>query len=136
MKATSLDWKDSEETTISQYAVSKEGVFSLGWALEEVEARQIKYDPPLLLLKLPHKEGDKWDPDQKTGKWPRVAGKIEKITVPAGTFEAIRVEQESPDFPSGKLSRSVWWFAPRVGLIKMTYGDTVEQMKSFTLPKE
>ena len=134
VKSTSLDWVDSDATTIAQYIVSKDGVF-LSAELLESDDHKAFHDPPICLLKLPFKKGDKWDRDAKTGKWPRVAVKAEKIKVPAGTFEAIRVEQESPDFGE-KVTRATWWFAPSVGIVKTVINDKVVQLRSFKVPKE
>ena len=76
VKSTSLDWVDSDATTIAQYIVSKDGVF-LSAELLESDDHKAFHDPPICLLKLPFKKGDKWDRDAKTGKWPPVAVKAE-----------------------------------------------------------
>ena len=93
----------------------------------ETPDRRHEYKPPYCLLKLPHKVGDKWGGDKETGEPMTVAGKVEAVKVPAGTFEAIRVDQ-------GPLTSS--WYAPGVGLVKYDYNGNKQELKSFTLPKE
>lgn len=125
VKSTSVNFVDSDETTISQYIISPDGVFSLAWGLESEKTR-VDYDPPSCLLKYPFKVGDKWR-DEKDKKEPfRVVKKIETVKVPAGTFEAVRIDVGS--------NHSLW-YAPGKGVVKMHRGDTVNEMKSFTLPK-
>lgn len=113
--------------TISQYAVSKDGVFRLGFT-HNLGGPPVKCDPPYCHLKLPHKDGNTWEnEDDKAFRRKHVAKKVETVKVPAGTFEAIRVE-------TGK--DIVSWFAPDVGLVKQDYGNDHLEMKSFEAPKK
>ena len=55
----------------------------------------------------------------------------EEVTVPAGTFKAIRVRREGSSSDGATLK--TWWFAPGVGKIKETGGQT-EELVSYDLP--
>ena len=125
VKSTSLDWKDTEATTICQYLVSEDGIFEMAAFLESAE-RKRSFEPPIYWLKLPHKVGAKWNA-QDNSKVPMVAGKVESIKVPAGKFEAIRVDQGP---------KCTYWYAPGVGRVKSVINDKVTQMKSITFPIE
>jgi hypothetical protein len=48
----------------------------------------------------------------------------EKVTVPAGTFEAIRV-----DVAHEKRVHTSLWFAPGRGLVKIKQGERVEEVR-------
>lgn len=119
-----IDHQAQEATFASQYEVSSAGIFKVADGLEAPET-STKFDPPHCVLKLPHKVGEKWDEGEDDG--PIVAGKMETVKVPAGTFEAIRLDR-------GK--RYTWWFAVSYGMVKYRTGDFTYEMKSFTLPKE
>jgi hypothetical protein len=89
-------------------------------------------------LKFPHKAGSEWK--TYTGAWPLgtsrlVARAVEEIEVPAGTFQALRVDTvfASKMGPDRAVS---WWFTPGVGLVKHTIGESTQVLKSFTPGKE
>lgn len=87
------------------------------------------YDPPWCILELPPKAGNKWDTlsggrSQVTGSM--TAHGIEEVEVPAGTFRAAKVVWEHGDNPA------TYWYAPQVGLVKLTYGQTAVVLKSYT----
>ena len=125
VKTTSVDFVDTDATTIGRFEVSRDGFFKVAEGLESEETR-LEFDPPRCYLKLPHRVGEKWGANPRDGELPWVAGEVETVKVPAGTFEAIRVD-------CGKNS---FWYAPGVGCIKGRRGDTRFEMKSFTLPKD
>src|SRR5262249_33631450 len=108
VKSTSVDWKDTDATTISRFEVSKNGVFKVAEGLESATTRR-EFDPPDCWQNLPHKVGEKGGGNPKDGEQPWVVGKIETVKVPAGTFEAIRVDRGE--------NCSIW-FAPGAGIIK------------------
>jgi hypothetical protein len=115
----------------SQVRVSKDGLFRL------TGGPAVKH-PPMCLLKLPHKAGAKWE--TFTGAWDMFESTVtahgpEKIEVPAGKFEAIRVETKFPQ-REGDSIVGKYWYAPGVGLVKQTYGGYVRVLKSFTAGKE
>jgi hypothetical protein len=98
------------------------------------------------LLKLPAKEGDKWEFDvpRQPGDGQRggirgergtvTVGPTEEVEVPAGKFKAVRLEIELTAIngevvPAVRYTR---WMAPEVGLVKMTRGtEWTRVLKSF-----
>lgn len=116
----------------SQLKVSKEGLFRLtgGPAVTH---------PPMWLLKLPHKEGAKWK--TFTGAFGMLESEVtahgpEKVDVPAGKFEAIRIETQYPDKAGDDWIVGRCWYSRGVGLVKRTHGDYVRVLKSFTPGKD
>ncbi len=104
---------------------------------------QGEFDPPLVLLSVPFKVGDAWTyrgagagtlAQQRTSA---VFGS-EKVTVPAGTFDAVRVDAEyTIAFGQATVKHSCsFWYAPGVGLVKMKDGNAERVLKSFTPGKE
>lgn len=63
----------------------------------------------------------------KTENW-SVEGVAESVTVPAGTFTALRLRKTT----SGAADK-MYWFVPGVGKVKET-GDQTEELVSYTLP--
>jgi hypothetical protein len=127
VKATGVDWVDDERTTYWRYEVSRDGLVkrSGGWESENEPDDWMPY----VLLKLPHREGEKWK------HWPEddrvvVTGPVETVKVTAGTFEAIRVDRKDKDEPCS------FWYAPGVGLVKNQGKTSGIELKSFTLPKD
>ncbi|MBY0460990.1 MAG: hypothetical protein K2V38_27025 [Gemmataceae bacterium] len=92
--------------------------------------RGAKMDVPRPWLKAPIRVGNSWElrtAEQKT--W--TIGAVEKVTVPAGTFEAVRVDHAYT--VDGQERAESSWFAPGVGLVKMSaYGCDWWVLKSFT----
>jgi hypothetical protein len=111
----------------SDLKISEEGLFRL------TGGPGVKH-PPMHLLKLPYKRGEKWE--TYMGAWiisdnTLTAYGPEEVKVPAGTFKAIRVETEFPQRgKKGLLAK--YWYAPNVGLVKQVYGNHVRVLKSFT----
>ena len=110
--------------------VSKDGLFQL------TGGPAVKH-PPMWLLKLPYKAGATWE--TWLGAWgfgenTMTAYRPEKLKVPAGEFEAIRVETKFPGEEGSIVAK--YWYAPRVGLVKKTVGDHVRVLKSFTPGKD
>lgn len=104
--------------------------------LREVENHGRKYDPPVPHLRLPHTPGAKWQSPisldgEARGTNEMRAGAVEKVKVPAGTFQAVRVDTLSTS-PEGKQQRLTHWYAPGVGLVRVTYrpGSSCD-LKSF-----
>jgi hypothetical protein len=75
-----------------------------------VETFSRNLDPPEVLLKLPHVAGNTWEgevgPDSFTAHGP------EEVSVPAGTFKAIRVVERRLQSTRTK------WYAPGIGVVK------------------
>ncbi len=115
-------WRPGRRVTVS----------AEGMVMTEAAGREVKH--PLWLLKQPHREGNAWEinlvehPDVKGTK---TAHGPERVEVPAGRFDAVRVEVRYTLF--GKEQRMTEWYAPDVGRVKMVDagGGTLE-LKSFT----
>ena len=117
-------------TSGRRWAAEVIGVSEKGLVQTQAGSRQL--DPPLYLLKLPCRKGDRWQvtpkaPETTTTAYP------EQVRVPAGEFTAIRVETTERGETPGNRAR---WFAPGVGTIKWRYnvnGKTRERLlTSFT----
>ena len=94
-----------------------------------------KLDPPLVMLKGPVKVGDSWAMSTAGLEGAKTIGAVETIKVPAGTFEAVRVDSDYTFVGRRRLNSA--WYAPGVGLLKMTEdGNTIWLLKSFTPGKE
>lgn len=92
------------------------------------------YDAPWCMLQLPHVAGQTWD--TKPARKGQVlvngtmkAGPVEKVKVPAGEIEAIRVE-----WSLGGNQAATYWYAPGYGLVQQS-GGTNWQLKSITAGK-
>jgi hypothetical protein len=77
-----------------------------------------KYDPPWVIVKPGAKDGDRWEFTSARGTLTvtYTARGVEKVEVPAGTFDAVRVE-EVTQTKMGRTSRTLW-HAPGVGEVK------------------
>jgi hypothetical protein len=126
VKRTNPEEKDDEGASRTLYEVSGDGVFVLAYYLE-LGADRLTCEPPYCLLKLPHKVGEKWGGNLKDKEPEMVAGKVETVKVPAGTFEAIRVDQGP---------KSTYWYAPGLGCVKCQINDSLLELRSVTLPKK
>jgi hypothetical protein len=96
-------------------------------------------DPPLAILKLPHKPGEAWE--RKELPWVSLrytARESEVIRVPAGSFKVVRIDREiiapTLDPKEYALAPEYYWYAPGVGVVKCEYGDNrnVYWLTSFT----
>jgi hypothetical protein len=96
------------------------------------------YDPPYRILKFPLKPGQAWTSEAGSGGTVRSTFKYkaiheEDVEVPAGKYRAFRIEVDIDT--QGRTRKSVIWYAPRVGIVKMDHedGDSgyVRVLKSF-----
>jgi hypothetical protein len=121
-----LTWSDPQGTLT--WEVSDRGLF---WVK--------KNSTPLLtqricVLKLPHKPGQSWIVEVFGHKRTMTAHGPEKVKVPAGEFDAIRVEQRDELAPDQNLTH---WYAPGVGLVKEVRGKkSLVVLNSFTPSKD
>jgi hypothetical protein len=104
--------------------------------LVETELLGQKLDPPWVVLKVPYKSGDRWtncdskEFDIKSSV--KTIWGVEQVKVPAGTFDAVRVDSEYTLADQKMEGRR--WYAPNVGLVKWTGGGAgTRVLKSFTL---
>jgi hypothetical protein len=119
-------------TPFETMAVSPRGLTRL-----EIMGRPL--DPTLVLLKLPHRPDRQWG---AAASYPGISSKgmitargPEKIKVPAGQFNAIRLEDEY-SINGGPLRKVTTWYAPGVGMVMKvsTAGgrESLTVLKSFT----
>src|SRR5207253_6013757 len=94
-------------------AAKKDGVYRLA-------GNGMKVDPPVLVLKLPPRKGDRWKIDSKVAGL-TVQGTLavaeEAVAVPAGKYQAVSVHSDDMKL-DGKAVTITQWFAPGVGLVK------------------
>ncbi|MBN9119797.1 MAG: hypothetical protein J0I06_11670 [Planctomycetes bacterium] len=103
-----------------------------------------KLATPYPLLKAPFRAGDSWKYEvigtEKIGasKGTRTVAGVEEVKVPAGTFEAVRVDADYVfGNGPGAARKASAWYAPNVGLVKMTRdSEVLWLLKSFTPGKE
>lgn len=103
--------------------VSKGGVFGTG-----------KPDERVVFLKLPAKKGDQWVAERLgtpgLDQWGCTAGEVEKVKVPAGEFDALRVDTEV--LTGGKVTgRMTFWYAAGRGAVKKDLNGDIWVMESF-----
>jgi hypothetical protein len=97
-----------------------------------------RYVPALTLLKLPLVVGDAWssESDVRIGlvssriRTECTVDQVERVEVPAGTFECVRVTAKR--FRDGApLPDAVAWYAPGIGLVKYVGGKYVRSLVRF-----
>ena len=120
-----------EDEDKEEVLVSDKGVFLATWY-------SCRCDPPICWLKTPFKVGQAWTfrtelvtqvmPSDRSGTMKVTA--VEKVEVPAGVFEAVRVEAKGTDLGPWTETR---WYAPGVGVVKrITRAKDEVVLKSFT----
>lgn len=118
-----------------RYRVSAGGVFRVAdYDFEKKELVDLK--EPKCVLRLPAKPGDSEKGKDGLYKWTSTVGKPERIKVPAGTFDAVRIDLESTQ-NEGPLPHRTGWYAPGIGLVKSMVGKEVGvELISFTPAKK
>jgi len=123
--------------SLSKLEVSEKGVIRVGTADRDLPT-------PRPLLKLPAKPGDQWTYELRApdgAEQPRTTytvGKVEEVEVPAGKFQAIRVDSVMtlPGAAVEPTIRGSAWYAPGVGLIKSVSDaggrERIQVLRSFT----
>jgi hypothetical protein len=110
LKSTSGD-----KTSRDQVIVLEEGI-------HRVATAGTPMTPPLLIFKLPLKDGESWKVNSASGSAivkGTFTAKHEKITVPAGSFDAMAIVFRSSDDPAaGPPVEIDYWFAQKVGMVK------------------
>ena len=121
-----------KEERYQKLAISRDGVLWL--------ANPSRFDNPVRLLKTPVRAKETWDfrtsgSGIQEGKGTmRVAG-VETVEVPAGKFDAVRVDEEFTSLADGKPLdhfKQTYWYAPNVGVVKSTFEGIKTELKSFT----
>lgn len=123
--------------TAEELIVSDKGVFVRESAGQEL-------DPPLCRLKYTSSPGESWETNglcfKRKLSGTMTINKFEEIEVPAGKFQAFRVEWDS--YYNGISRKALFWYARGIGAVKKVYysndpSDRVEHvLKSFTAGKE
>jgi hypothetical protein len=109
-----IDCIISGETIVSEYYVSTDkGILHYGCPPDS-------FDPPVFMLRYPIKVGDSWNDTRKvalgTATFAYRVEKVEEIEVPAGKFNAVKVDSTTK-IKNTSLKCS-FWFADGVGLVK------------------
>ena len=91
---------------------------------------------PRYVVKHQMKEGDSWENDMGGYTEVRTVGKVQKVKLPAGDFDALPVKfqyvQNGTSFQSGTV-----WYADGVGLVRIdTDGSASEVLKAYTPGKK
>jgi hypothetical protein len=126
----------SQITTVEAREICKLRVSSRG--IVELARNGTTFDPPVVLLQLPARVGDSWTNTYNLRgskfKEVRTFRGPERVKVPAGTFDTLRVDVTET---TGGLSvPSTYWYAPHVGIVKMEISATTFELRSFTPAKE
>ena len=97
--------------------------------------------PPLVMLRVPHPKGDKWE-FAVSGAWgngvevkgTKVAVGVEKLKLPIGELDAVRVDSDYT--LNGNNMKATFWYSPRVGVtqINQAQGQSLK-LKSVTRPE-
>lgn len=106
--------------------------------LQVVEYAGQKMQPPLWNLKLPHRDGNRWSETWNPGNqtWHLQTSGWEEVKVPAGTFQAIKVERtEVSNQLGGMTGSTTYWYAPGIGCIKWSSDGRSRVLKSITHDK-
>ena len=111
---------------MQEFEVSDRGVFLVARSDDKASIRLE------CLLKLPHKDNQIWSDDFSGTKETLTAFGPEKVKVPAGEYDAIRVKHRNE---SSKDQDRTYWYAVEVGIVKMEGGNRMV-LKSFTPGKE
>jgi hypothetical protein len=102
----------------------------------------VTYEQPLPFLKAGAKAGDEWEytyarPPTAFHCRLKVVGP-EKVEVPAGKFDAVRVDAAESNSlvgaanPNGPAFESSCWYAPGVGLVRQVWRGQETTLKAFT----
>ena len=119
---------DGKVHTNRMREVSEKGV----WQMESPGFEPLK--TPWVHLKLPHKPGLTWDDDEHERGMTLTTHGPDRVKVPAGEYDAIRVEKRKKGDPKAEPIQTDW-YAPRVGIVKLTSVNLLVVMKSFTAGK-
>jgi hypothetical protein len=103
------------QTSREYIAVDSEGVKTY---MGQAQGQEFRYDPPILRIKLPYKEGDTWTATATQGR--RIVTTSyqsigrERIQTPAGTFDCIKVYSTVDGAPGVTIS----YYADGIGPVR------------------
>ncbi len=111
------------ESSVDGKVVASEHIAVSAAGIARHSISDIRPEKPVLFLKLPPKVGESWKIETKFGK-ETIKGSFtsgtEKIKVPADEFTAITSKGEFDI--NGNQATFGYWFAPKVGIVKMQFG--------------
>lgn len=121
---TRMGWQTQRE----YLAADAEGVKAY---MAEAQGQQMRYDPPVLRIKLPIQEGQTWtstttQPGMSITTTNRWLGP-ERVQTPAGTFDCVRV-QSSVTVPGQGSMVSVIYYADGIGAVRQTMQIAGQEM--------
>ncbi|MCL5278525.1 MAG: zinc-ribbon domain-containing protein, partial [Planctomycetes bacterium] len=110
-----LETTSSGQTSREYLAVDTEGVKTY---VSQAQGQEFRYDPPLLRIKLPYKEGDAWTATATQGRKTvttsfQSIGK-ERIQTPAGIFDCIKIYSTVDGVPGASIS----YYADGIGPVR------------------
>jgi RNA polymerase subunit RPABC4/transcription elongation factor Spt4 len=112
---TTAGWQTSRE----YFAADADGLKSY---MIQAQGQEFRYDPPMLRLKLPYREGDAWEATvsqfgmsmttsfQSTGR--------ERIQTPAGTFDCVKVRSSMSMVPGQPPAVGIIYYAEGIGPVR------------------
>lgn len=108
--------------------------------LTRLEITGQKITPPLVMLRIPHPKGDKWE-FAASGAWSgevkghKVVIGPERLVLSGHTFESIQVDSDYT--LNGQQLKATFWYSPGVGMVKLVSAQGVGMtLKLFTPAKE
>lgn len=110
---TTMGWQTSREYV----AVDEQGVKSY---LSQGQGQEIRYDPPVVRIKLPYRPGDTWQSTinqfgmSMTTDFQSVGA--ERVQTPAGSYDCVKV-QSTMTVPGQGTMTSTIWYADGVGAV-------------------
>jgi len=126
-KVTKIEKKDGKdvatiETTIAGQSINEQ-MSSTEKGIYRHSYQGVDVDPPILIMQLPVKKGDTWTSKfkimgQELSASMKTEGE-EKVTVPAGKYDAVVISMEMELMGQKITSKS--WFAPNVGIVKQQF---------------
>jgi len=139
MKVTNPADKDGAkvETLVNGKSIANEHIQVKEDGVYRTSINGLKPEQPVRFLKLPPKEGESWDVETKI-QGQAVKGKFttskEKVTVPAGSYDAFKVEGKDFDI-AGMKTNITYWFADKVGIVKLSFSlggtDAVLELEKY-----
>lgn len=145
------DAPDASVAVMNHFTVSRQSIHQIAveWAnvLDPRQGGRVTYSPPLTVARSPLGPGGTWEartqisspregqPDIRTDskRSVRIVGR-ERVTVPAGEFDAVRIEIQTvssgPGNPRTSESRRIEWRARGIGLVRLTEGPYDLALKS------
>jgi hypothetical protein len=112
-----------------QLQANAQGVFRL-------KSNEQEFKPAVHLLRYPAKDGESWETVTGGGAPIRYRCKAvrETVKVPAGTYQAVRVQIDA-DQNGTLLVQTLYWFAPEVGMVKQVFQGGPQNRGTLELEK-